>query len=39
MGQILSGNAPLSIGGANKMMLNSLCANAAPLTSDEVAGK
>jgi hypothetical protein len=39
MGQILSGKPPLSIGGANKMMLNSLCANAAPLTSDEVAGK
>ncbi|MFW0755836.1 hypothetical protein ACN1C3_13955 [Pseudomonas sp. H11T01] len=36
MGQIVSDNALLSIGVA-KMVLNSLCANAAPLTSDEMA--
>lgn len=32
----ISDNAPLSISGA-KTMLNSLCANAAPLTPDQVA--
>ncbi|OKP68381.1 hypothetical protein BTR19_20795 [Pseudomonas fluorescens] len=36
MGQVLSGNAPRSISGA-KTMLNSLCANVAPLAPVQVA--